>query len=212
VAAGSLVLAAVLGAARGMRAEAADAGQRWPERDAGAPQLPPGALAPDPPAITSADQYVVGLRYEAGKVTFAGARRVRLGHPRTTPRNTGRFALELLSGPTLVERLRFDFPLLGADELAGKGRVYNSPPRFERKAVIAYSVLVPSSSRFSQARLVDRATGHVLKLPWPPDAPPAASPADAGTGPPGSAPSSPPAASAHPPAPPDAGASTRDAR
>ena len=126
-------------------------------------------IAPDPPAIRSSEQYVLTFRYEAGKVSLTHARKVHLSQPRTTPRNTGRYALELLSGPALAERVRFDFPLLGADELAGSPRGYHAPPRFESKASVSYDVMVPDSPRFARARLVDRATSTVMLLPWPPD-------------------------------------------
>ena len=115
-----------------------------------------------------ADQWVMHFRYQNGQVAWVGSRLVHLPQPRTTPRVTGRWALELLSGPTLVERVRFDFPGLGADELAGQQAARDhSPPRFERRAVVDYQVMVPDSSRFSRARLVDRATGKIMVLPWP---------------------------------------------
>ena len=126
-------------------------------------------MAPDPPAIRSSDQFVLTLRYEAGKASVVRVRRVHLAQARATPRNTGRFAIELLSGRTLVERVRFDFPLMGADELAGMPRQYNAPPRFENKAVVSIDVMVPDSPRFSRARLVDRATRKLTPIPWPPD-------------------------------------------
>lgn len=137
--------------------------------DAGAVFIDPVAAAPDPPALRSAEQIVLTFRHESRRVRLVGARRVTLRSPRVTPRNAGRFALELLSGPVLVERVRFDFPLLGADELAGRPLEYKAPPRFETKVVVDYSVFVPDSSRFSQARLVDRAIGTVLKISWPPE-------------------------------------------
>jgi len=124
--------------------------------------------APDPPAMRSADQYVLRFRYDKGKVSWVGSRRVHLPQPRITPRVTGRWALEMLSGPTLVERVRFDFPGLGADELAGQARPHNAPPAFERKVMVVHDVLIPDSPHFSRARLVDRATGKILNIPWPP--------------------------------------------
>jgi len=124
--------------------------------------------APDPPALRSADQIVLTFRYEAGKATVTRVRKIHLSQPRVTPRNTGRFAVELLSGRTLVERVRFDFPLMGADELAGMPRQYNAPPRFENTAVVSYDVMVPDSTRFSRARLVDRATQGITAIAWPP--------------------------------------------
>ncbi len=91
-----------------------------------------------------------------------------MSQPRTTPRNVGRFAAELLSGPTIIERLRFDFPLVGADESLGVRRNYNSPPRFETHTVVVQQILMPDTPRASRARLVDRATGREMLIQWPP--------------------------------------------
>lgn len=124
--------------------------------------------APDPAPIRSADQWLLTFQYRRGKVRLLSARLVRLRRPITTPRRIGRYAVELLSGPTVIERLRFDFPLLGADELAGKRRPYHAPPRFETKATVTYRVMLPDTSRASRARLVDRATGESFMIPWPP--------------------------------------------
>jgi hypothetical protein len=126
--------------------------------------------APDPPALRSADQHVLTFRYQAGKVELLRWRKVRLAQPRSTARNTGRYALELLSGRTLAERVRFDFPLLGADELAGTAPGFQGPPRFETKAVVTHEVMVPDSPKFARARLVDRATGAMMPIAWPPEA------------------------------------------
>jgi hypothetical protein len=124
--------------------------------------------APDPPALREARQWILTFRYRAGKVRLLRARRVQLRRPIATPRRMGRYALELMRGPTVVDRLRFDFPLLGADELAGRSRPYDAPPRFETKAVVVHRVMVPDSPRVAWARLVDRATGAVMAVPWPP--------------------------------------------
>ncbi len=124
--------------------------------------------APDPEAIRSADQWVLTFRYKHGKVEFIRSQRVRLRRVVATPRRMGRYAIELLSGPTVIERVRFDFPLLGADELAGKRRPYNSPPRFETKATVVHRVMLPNTSRASRVRLVDRATGQSFMIAWPP--------------------------------------------
>jgi hypothetical protein len=138
--------------------------------------------APDPAPIRSATQWLLTFEYHRGKVRLLQSRLVRYRNPITTPRRIGRFAVELLSGPTVVERLRFDFPLLGADELAGQKRPYNAPPHFETKARIVHRVMLPDTPRASRARLVDRATGESFMLPWPPNQvlPPAPPKPDAG--------------------------------
>lgn len=140
-----------------------DPPQLWP--DAGSP----AGWAADPPPLQSATQWLLTFRYQAGRVQLVAARQVQLPHPVPTPRRIGRYAVELLSGPDLVDRVRFDFPLLAADELAGQARrPFNDPPRFEVKAVVTHQVMVPDSSRISRARLVDRATRTTTMLPWPP--------------------------------------------
>ncbi len=144
-----------------------DPPQLWP--DGGAAST---GWAADPPAMVSAKQWVLTFRYQGGKVQLVGSRALQLPQPVATARRIGRYAVELLSGPTLVERVRFDFPLLGADELAGQARrPYNDPPRFEIRAVVTRQVMVPDSDRVSRARLVDRATGTTWMLPWPPVVP-----------------------------------------
>lgn len=136
--------------------------------------------APDPTALQTADQYVLHFRYENAKVSWLGSRLVHLPQPRTTPRVAGRWALELLSGPTLIERIRFDFPGLGADELAGQTtKQHNAPPRFENRTLVDIHLMAPDSSRISRARLVDRATGKIMALPWPPVLPKADAGAEA---------------------------------
>lgn len=150
----------VLGAGSALSAYAGSPAANEPSKPVG--------TTPDPAPLRQANQWLMTFRYQAGEVKLVRARRVRLPSPRVTPRHMGRYSVELLSGPTLVERLRFDFPLLGADELAGKHRPFNDPPRFERRAVVDYSVMLPDTPKASRARLVDRATGTVTMLPWPP--------------------------------------------
>ncbi|HQK16498.1 MAG TPA: hypothetical protein PLJ27_03525 [Polyangiaceae bacterium] len=124
--------------------------------------------APDPPPIRSASQWLLTLQYQRGKVRLLDARRVVLARPAVTARRMGRYAVELLSGPTVIERVRFEFPLIGADELAGKPRPMQAPPSFESKATVTYRVMLPDTPRASRARFVDRATGESFMIPWPP--------------------------------------------
>jgi hypothetical protein len=140
-----------------------DPPQLWPDGGTAS------GWAADPQPLRTSRQWILTFRYRTGHVELIGARQVQLAQPVTTARRIGRYAVELMSGPALVDRVRFDFPLLGADELAGQPRrPYNDPPRFEVKAVVTYQVMVPDSPRVSRARLVDRATSSVMMLPWPP--------------------------------------------
>jgi hypothetical protein len=79
----------------------------------------------------------------------------------------GRFAIELYVGKQLLDRVRFDFPLLGADDFAGGSRRWDSPPSFERNLSTQAAVMIPHSERATRAILVDRATGQAWMLPWP---------------------------------------------
>jgi hypothetical protein len=159
-----------------------DAGRTTPTWSDTSARRPTG-YAPDPTPIRSSNQWLLTFRYRRGKVDMVSARPVRLRRAVSTPRRIGRYAVELLSGPTVIERLRFDFPLIGAEELAGKARPYNAPPTFATKATVTHRVMMPDTSRASRARLVDRATGQSFMIPWPPNRPVAAKgkgPPDAG--------------------------------
>jgi hypothetical protein len=128
---------------------------------------PPSGYAPDPAPLVTRQQWLLDLRFRDGIVTFGGARRMDLAEPTATRRMMGRFALELYVGKQLVDRVRFDFPLLGADELAGRARRWDSPPSFERKLSTRTMVMIPQSERATRLLLVDRATGGAWLLPWP---------------------------------------------
>jgi hypothetical protein len=128
---------------------------------------PPSGYLPDPPPLVTRHQWIVDLGYRGGTVVFGGARRVELGKPAGTPRAMGRFALELFIGKELIDRVRFDFPLLGADDYADTPRRWDSPPSFERYLSTRAAVILPHSERATRAVLVDRATGNVWALPWP---------------------------------------------
>jgi hypothetical protein len=150
------------------RAEPGD-GEALPSAvDAGAPlEPPPAGYAPDPTPLVTRHQWVIDLRYRSGSVTYGGARRVELPSAIGTPRMMGRFAIELYVGKQLLDRVRFDFPLLGADDFAGERRRWDSPPSFARKLSTQAAVMIPHSERATRAVLVDRATGGAWFLPWP---------------------------------------------
>jgi hypothetical protein len=130
---------------------------------------------PDPPPLVTRQQWSLRLGYRSGQVSLRGARRVELAKPASTPRVFGRFALELYVGKELVDRVRFDFPLLGADELVSAGggiAADNRSPAFAPGLATQATIQVPRSDRPTRAAIVDRATGTVWPLPWPLDAAP----------------------------------------
>jgi hypothetical protein len=147
--------------------------------DAGAP---PGAAPdiamtktpPDPAPLVERSQWVLDLRWDRGDVWLLGLHALELPQPQATPRAMGRFALELFEGPTLIERVRFDFPLLGAPEV-------DASPSFSSKLRTRIGVVFPATKRGTRLELWDRATGRRWSLPWPPQTTgDASAPADAG--------------------------------
>jgi len=127
---------------------------------------------PDPEALRVARQFEYSVTYDHGKVRVDKVRGVRFPKPVVTARNMGRFAIELWIGHELVERVRFDFPLVAAEEVPrGKRHPLHEPPSFAAGIVVTQTVLVPASERATRAVLLDRATGVKQELPWPPDAP-----------------------------------------
>jgi hypothetical protein len=119
---------------------------------------------------------VFDLRWDRGEVWLLDVQALDLPAPQATPRVMGRFGLELFegAGPALVERVRFDFPLLGAPE-SDAGR---AQPSLVRQLKTRIGVVFPATSRGIRLELVDRATGRRWSLHWPPRQWPG--PADAG--------------------------------
>jgi hypothetical protein len=135
-------------------------------RDAGTSRDASAAIPPDPPPIDERFQWVSDLRWERGDVYLLEVRRIDTGGAHPTPRVMGRFALELYEGPTLIERARFDFPMLGSGESADAG--FRAPPRFEPKLKTRIGVLFPDTRRGTRLELWDRAQDRRWPLPWPP--------------------------------------------
>jgi hypothetical protein len=148
-------------------------------KDAGAPDASVvRRIPPDPPAMNEREQWVFDLRWDRGEVYLVAVHKIDTGAPHPTPRVMGRFALELYEGPTLIERVRFDFPMLGAAAETPDGGL-QAPPRFEPKLRTRIGVLFPATSRGTKLELWDRARDMRWTLPWPPKEGPVHS-ADAG--------------------------------
>ena len=121
-------------------------------------RLVPNSDLPDPPAAR-ADRFVeYDFGFERGKLVLISQREKLESQPVLTPRRMGRFAVELFLGPELVERVRFDFPLLGD----GSGSALENGLSTQTR------VLVPLLSRATRARLLDRKSRQELILQWPP--------------------------------------------
>lgn len=154
----------------GAPGSAADAA---PAREAGATI---SRTPPDPPAMSERQQWVFDLRWDRGDIYLLEVHKVDMAGPHLTPRVMGRFALELFEGPTVIERVRFDFPMLGAPEAPDAGM--KTPPRFGPKLRTRIGVLFPATKRGTKLELWDRARDVRMALPWPPTEGPVS--ADAG--------------------------------
>jgi hypothetical protein len=133
-----------------------------------------------------ARQYELELAYAGGHVEVAAVRSLKFRQPVVTARRVGRFALELWIGHELIDRVRFDFPLLPVEEGKPQGkRSLHEPPSFGGR--LETTVLVPASPRVRRAVVLDRATGKESELPWPPVPAPTPSSAAPSAAPSGSA-------------------------
>lgn len=143
--------------------------------DAGAPAPQAVNTLPDPEPLSLARQWQYDIAYERGRLRVERVQRLRFPKPVVTARQMGRYAIELWIGAELVERVRFDFPLLAAEEPAAAPRgALQWTPNLASTVTVSRRVLVPASPRATRALLIDRATGETQILPWPPDAPLAA--------------------------------------
>ncbi len=143
-----------------------DAGDAAATLDGKVTTAPPSRIPPDPPALTEREQWVFVLRWSKNEPFLVSIRKTDMGAPHTTPRVMGRFALELYEGPTLIERVRFNFPMLGGNEEPDAG--WRTPPRFEPNLTTRIGVFFPATSRGTRLELWDRATDRRWPLPWPP--------------------------------------------
>lgn len=126
---------------------------------------------PDPEPLKLDTQWEYQLAYDAGKVRVKSVDKKKFEEPMLTARRYGRFAIELWIGRELVDRVRFDFPLVHPephDEAPGSS---GSPISLSAKAHSEQTVLVPASPRATRAVLVDSSNGQVDELQWPPDRP-----------------------------------------
>jgi hypothetical protein len=157
---GALIAAATLAAIGegGAAADVGDAGKSGP--------TPSAKIPPDPPALSERMQWVFDLRWERGEVYLVQIHKTDMGQIHPTPRVMGRFALELYEGPTLIERARFDFPMLGSYDAPDGG--WKGPARFEPKLKTRIGVLFPATKRGTRLELWDRASDRRWPLPWPP--------------------------------------------
>jgi hypothetical protein len=177
----------------------ADGGARepLPPPVAPPPAAPPlSGSAPDPEPLVMAEQWRFQLLFQNGAPHVEHVEPQTLPKPVPTPRRMGRFALELWIGHELIDRVRFDFPLIAAEETPGvTRRPLHDNPSMAANALARVIVSLPASPRATRLMLVDRASNQVQELPWPPDQTPKAPTPSAGS------PSLPPSTSAAAPTP-----------
>ncbi len=116
---------------------------------------------PDPPPLRTRDHYDFIVEFNKGKFGVVSVKERRFAQPQSSARRMGRFAFELWSGAQLVERVRFDFPLLGASDDKQQDPLGAG---LSSKA----KVRIPASARASRARILDRKTREEVDVPWPP--------------------------------------------
>jgi hypothetical protein len=123
----------------------------------------PESCAPaDPAPLVATSEWIYDLRWSRGVPSLLGVHKIDLPAPQRTPRAMGRFALELFEGPVLVERVRFDFPLMGASEPEDGG------VSLEKNLTTRIGVMFPVTWHGTRLELWDRATDRRWSLPWPP--------------------------------------------
>jgi hypothetical protein len=135
---------------------------------------------PDPRPIVTDDWLRLTIRFDRGKLSLVGSSRERLRRARATARKMGRFAAELWIGCELIDRVRFDFPLLAAESGGAgtngantNGANTNGAPAlgFERLGHYEVEIWVPNSERATRLEVRDRArdtdASAMTRLDWP---------------------------------------------
>lgn len=125
-----------------------------------APADVPKPIPPDPTPLATDAVFVMSVRFNKGEVSITKVRREKLVMKAAVDRHFGRFAAELYSGPTLVERIRFDFPLINDDS--------NAADVYAKGLDVTADVRVPDSDRPNKLEIWDRSTDKRWKLDYPP--------------------------------------------
>lgn len=130
---------------------------------------PRSGYAPDPPPQASKKQWLLKLAVREGKPRIQEAKLYEIPKPLATSRMMGRYAFELYVGKELLDRLRFNVPLLGEGPPEGHAKRALARPRFDQVSV-KLSIQIADQPRATRALLLDRATGEEQHFSWPPDA------------------------------------------
>jgi len=126
---------------------------------------------PDPKPISARDWVALEFTYVNGEAKPRASHRLQTAKARDSARVVGRYAVELWIGCELIDRVRFSFPLQGAESppRAGKRHELHEQPSFTARGELKATVLVPFSDRATRAELVDRSAGTRVTLAWPPN-------------------------------------------
>lgn len=132
-----------------------------PEPKAEAPAAAPERAdpVPDPPPQRTREFVRLSLKFESGRASVVAAVPLRLEEETSSARRFGRFALEAMKGEQLVERVRFDFPLLAPTDKDARA--------FEQGLTTKTTVLFPDLSDGTELFLVDAETGSREPISWP---------------------------------------------
>lgn len=126
------------------------------------PKAPkPPSDPPDPPPLIQKEQIDFVLLFDKGEISVRSHKDVVLKLDTPSDRRVGRFAFEFFVGPTLIERVRFDFPLLGAGAPEDNDLL-------EGGLTTETKVRVPNAARATHARILDRKTRKIVAIDWPP--------------------------------------------
>ena len=117
-------------------------------------------IAPDPTPLACESVFVLTVKWDKGVLTLDRTRREKLLAKSVLPRKFGRFAAELYVGPTLLERLRFDIPLLTDDD--------STSAAYGKGLVTSVDVKIPESDRPTRLEIWDRATDERWVYAYPP--------------------------------------------
>lgn len=125
---------------------------------------------PDPKPLVT-DRWVrLTVLFEKGQLVLLRATKEKSKTPHGTARKMGRFAAELWIGCELIDRVRFDFPLLASEALESAPK-HRKPLNFEEQGRFEASVLVPDSERATRLEIRDRAREErpdpTVNVPWP---------------------------------------------
>jgi hypothetical protein len=119
--------------------------------------------------LSSVNHWLLGLHYVRGAIRIDSVQAVHLDEASEGDRLTGRFALELWSNQTLLDRLRFDFPLLAAEVAPPSAqRPVHREASFAPGAEVLITLQVPTIPEINRAQIVDRVTGQITEIAWPP--------------------------------------------